>query len=246
MSTATNAVVEFKMLPIAAAVQGDEPQVQFSPQAAMNQWQEFKSATLAGNSGVCAAIVATVVQARNATVKEFALATSGVVESTRSTVDNKRIDGPDTPLARKFQSMTRATFGAVVNGVLSIEEVQEHRNSQALYDLARKLLAECAIDWSGTSDASKAAAKAKKANTKAVNEAAEELGIDSGSILEMGQDELALLKEKAADKLNQAAAKAKLESLEKRAKAVVTALKGLNLDEALSVLTRAQQIIATA
>ena len=246
MNTATAAVVEMKLTPIAASVTGETPQAQFTPQAAMNQWEEFKKATTTGNVGVCEAIVNTVVQARNATVKEFALATSGVVESTRHTQDNKRVDGVDTALARKFQSMTRATFGAVINGVLSIEEVQGHTNSQALYDLARKLLAECAIDWAGVADATKKAGKAHKANKKAVDAAAQELGIDSGSILEMSAEDIAALREKAAEKLNQAAAKAKLEAMERKAKAVVKALEGLTVDEAFAVLTRAQQIIATA
>lgn len=242
MSTAQ--VVDLKMSPIGAAVALTGSQ--FTPQAAMNQWEEFRAATRDGGSAVAKAIINTVVQARNATAKEFALATSGVVESTRFTVDNKRVDSNETALARKFQSYTRAAFGAVINGLISLEEVQAYSNSQALYDDARKLLSECAIDWTGTSDAEKAAAKAKKANSKAVNDAAEELGIDSGSILEMGRDELELLREKAAEKLSQAQAKAKLEALERKAKALVKSLEGLSMDDAFSVLNRAQAIIAAS
>lgn len=244
MQTATAAVVENKLTPISGAV--DVAHVDFTPQAAINQFREFTNAVNNGGTAVCAAIVNTVIQARNATAKEFANATSAVVESTRFTVENKRVDGEETALARKFQSMTRATFGAVVNGLLALEEVQAYRNSQQLYDDARRLLAECEIDWTGRTDAEKAKDKAHKANKKAVNEAAEELGIDSGSILEMKPEELTVLRETAKRKLAEKEAKAKLEAMERRSKKLAKDLaESFGLDDAETVLKRALEMIGS-
>lgn len=244
MQTATATVVENKLEPITGAV--DVARVDFTPQAAINQFREFTIAVNNGGAAVCAAIVNTVIQARNITAKDFANATSAVVESTRFTVDNKRVDGEDTALARKFQSMTRATFGALVNGLLALEDIQSYRNSQQLYDDARKLLAECEIDWTGRTDAEKAKDKAHKANKKAVNEAAEELGIDSGSILEMSAEDIKGLREVAARKLAEKEAKAKLEAMEKRSKKLAKDLaESFGLDDAEQVLKRALEMIGS-
>lgn len=244
MNNATATVVEHKLEPIAAAI--DVRHVDFTPQAAINQFREFTIAVNNGGAAVCSAIVNTVLQARNATAKDFANATSAVVESTRFTVDNKRVDGDETALARKFQSMTRATFGAVLNGLLALEDVQSYRNSQQLYDDARKLLAECEIDWTGRTDAEKAKDKAHKANKKAVNEAAEEMGIDSGSILEMSVDDIKALRSKAAEKLAEKEAKAKLEAMEKRSKKLAKDLaESFGPDDAETVLKRALEMLGS-
>lgn len=244
MQTATATVVENKLEPISGAV--DAVRLDFTPQAAINQFREFTIAVNEGGNAVCRAIVNTVIQARNVTAKDFANATSAVVESTRFTVDNKRVDGDETALARKFQSMTRATFGAVVNGLLALEDIQSYRNSQQLYDDARKLLAECEIDWTGRTDAEKAKDKAHKANKKAVNEAAEEMGIDSGSILEMSADDIKALRDKAAVKLAEKEAKAKLESMEKRSKKLAKDLaESFGMDDAEHVLKRALEMLGS-
>jgi len=234
--SATAAVVDLKLSPIAKA----EPIVgqQFTAQAALNLFERFTTVVNSEAGAVTKVIIAVMVQARNATVEDFGLATKSVVESTRLTVDNKRIDTTATPLARKFQSMTRAIWGAIRSGYLSLDEAQSFTNSQELYDVARGVLADAKIDWKGLSDAEKEQKAAKRDLKKAMAEVADEE--TDGDILTLTPEQFTALKGKAAKKLAEKQAQAKLESMEKRAEKIAKDLvASYGLDEAEHVLKMA-------
>lgn len=235
---ATAVVVDGKLDPISKS----EPIVpaQFTAQAAINLYSEFTTAVNSAAGKQCAILQSFAIQTRNADVGEVKSALSGVVEYTRSTVDNKRQDGPETPMARKFQSMARAIFGAVRFAGFGLMNVKDYVNSQALYDDCRKALADAGIDWSGMLDADKVKAKAHKEAKKAVDEAATEAGIDSSDILTLTPEQLASLKSAASAKIAQKKAKEKLESMEKRAeKLAADLIKSYGIDDAETVLKMA-------
>lgn len=234
---ATAAVFDGKLEPIAKS----EPLVgqQFTPQAALNLFAEFTTAVNSEAGAVCRVIVNAMVQSRNASVEEFGNATKAIVESTRITIDNKREDTDTTALARKFQSMTRAIWGAIRGGFLSLDEASSFTNSQALYDTARKCLKDAQIDWKGLADAEKEANAAKNAMRKAMTEAADEEGDD---VLTLTPEQFTALKSKAAKKLQEKQAQAKLESMEKRAEKIAADLvKSYGLDDAEHVLKLAME-----
>lgn len=235
---ATLAVVENKLEPISAAA--EVIPAQFTAQAAINLFQEFTIAVNSAAGKQCAILQAFAIQTRNAEVSEVKSALSGLVESTRSTLDNKRQDGPETAMARKFQSMARAIFGAVRFAGFGLMNVKDYVNSQLLYDDCRKALADAGIDWAGMLDTEKAKAKAHKEAKKAVDEAATEAGIDSGDILTLTPEQLASLKSAASAKIAQKKAKEKLESMEKRAEKLAAELiKSYGIDDAEAVLKMA-------
>jgi len=240
---ATLAVVEQRMEPIA---KGD-PVVakQFTAQAAINLFTEFTTAVNTAAGKQCAAFQSFAVQTRNASIEEVRLALQGVVESTRETVDGKRTDTPATPMARKFQSMARAVFGAIRFGSVSLDEVGAYVNSQALYDDCRAALAEHGIDWRGMLDTEKAANAVKREHRAAVKDAAEEDGIED--VLTLSPEQFTALKGKAAKKLAEKQAKAKLESMEKRAeKLAADLLKSYGPDDAETVLKMALEGLTKA
>lgn len=235
---ATAAVFDGKLEPIAKS----EPLVgqQFTPQAALNLFSDFTTAVNSEAGAVCKVIVNAMIQSRNASVEEFGNATKAIVESTRITVDNKREDTDTTALARKFQSMTRAIWGAIRGGFLSLDEVMLFVNSQELYDTARKCLADAKLDWKGLSDAEKEQNAAKRTMRKAMAEAAEEE--TDGDILTLTPEQFTALKGKAAKKLAEKQAQAKLESMEKRAEKIAADLvKSYGLDDAEHVLKLAME-----
>jgi restriction endonuclease Mrr len=236
MKTATATVVEGKLEPIAAAADVVAPQ--FTAQAAINLFADFETATKHEGTAVCSVLIRTVIQARNCQADEFGAATKGLVESTRITVDNKRQDTDRTALARKFQSMARAIWGAFRFADVSLDEIQTYGNSQALYDAARKALAERQIDWAGMLDADKEAARAKSAMRKAVLEVVSEEG--ESDLAAMTPEQFGAVKSKAKAKLAEKQAKAKLESMEKRAEKLADDLvKSYGFDGAEEVLKRA-------
>jgi hypothetical protein len=240
---ATAAVVANKLEPI-----GQAPELigqVLTGQAGVNAWEAFEDATNFSSKHVCSALVSFIVQGRNATPEDFANATSAAVESTRVANGEKREDTPRTPLARKFQSMARTIFGAVRTGTMALEEVQGFTNSQSLYDTARKVLAERQIDWKGISEAAKAADKAKREQRKAIVEAAEEDDIED--VLTLTPDQFKALKGKAAEKLKEKQARAKLESMEKRAaKMAKDLLASYGPDDAETVLKMALEQLTHA
>lgn len=241
MNTATASVVEGKLLPIAAAA--DAIPSQFTAQAAINLFSDFTTLVNSEAGAVCQVFQSFVVQARNATAEEIKAATSGVVESTRITVDNKRTDTPTTALARKFQSMARAIWGAFRFGGLSLDEIQAFRNSQALYDVSRKCLADAQLDWRGITEADKAANKAKAEMRKAAEEVAEESGDD---VLSLTPEQFTELRSKAAKKLAEKKAQAKLESMDKRAsKLAKDLIDSYGIDDAEAVLKMALERLVT-
>lgn len=235
MNTATASVVENKLTPIAAAA--EVVPAQFTAQAAINLFGDFTTAVNSEAGRVCAVFQAFAIQARNATAEEIKAATSGVVESTRITVDNKRTDTERTALARKFQSMARAIWGAFRFAGVSLDEIRAYTNSQALYDAARKALSDAGIDWRGMLEADKAADKAKAELRKAAVEVAEETGDD---VLTLSPEQFAELRTKAQKKLAEKKAKAKLESMEKRAEKLAKDLiESYGIDDAETVLKMA-------
>jgi hypothetical protein len=241
METSTGMVVEAKLAPIAKA----DPVIpaQFTAQAAINLFSDFTTLVNSEAGAVCQVFQSFVVQARNATADEIKAATSGVVESTRITVDNKRTDTPTTALARKFQSMARAIWGAFRFGGLSLDEIQAFRNSQALYDVSRKCLADAQLDWRGITEADKAANKAKAEMRKAAQEVAEESGDD---VLTLTPEQFSELRGKAAKKLAEKKAQAKLESMDKRAsKLAKDLIDSYGIDDAEAVLKMALERLVT-
>lgn len=233
---ATLAVVEGKLAPITAAQ--DVVPSQFTAQAAINLFGEFTTAVNSAGGSQCRILQAFAYQSRNASQEEVRLALSGVVESTRISEENKRIDTAETPMARKFQSMARAIWGAIRFAGFGLDEAGAYVNSQSLYDDCRKALAEHGIDWKGLTDAEKAQSTAKKATVKAMKEVAEEEGADD--VLALTPEQFSTLKAKAAAKLADKAAKAKLESMEKRAEKLAKDLvASYGLDDAESVLKAA-------
>ena len=240
---ATLAVVENRLEPIAKG----EPVVakQFTAQAAINLFSEFTSVVNSAAGKQCSILQSFAVQTRNATVEEVRLALQGVVESTRETVDGKRTDTPGTPAARKFQSYARAIFGAVRFGSVSLDSLAGYVNSQALYDDCRAALAEHGIDWKGMLDTEKAANAAKREQKAAVKEAAEDDGIED--VLTLTPEQFTALKGKAAAKLAEKQAKAKLESMEKRAeKLAADLIKSYGPDDAEMVLKMALERLTQA
>jgi len=232
----TLAVVTGKLEPIgpAAELVGQ----QFTPQAALNLFHEFTTAVNSAAGAQCQAFQSFAIQSRNATAEDVRLALSGVVESTRITVDNKRQDTESTPMARKFQSMARAVWGSIRFGGMSIDVVTSYVNSQSLYDDCRAALDEHGIDWKGLTDSEKAHREAARASKAAMKEAAEEEGADD--VLSLTPEQFTALKSKAAVKLAEKQAKAKLESMEKRAEKLAKDLvASYGLDDAETVLKMA-------
>jgi hypothetical protein len=235
-NVATLAVVEGQLSPITAA-----PELigkQFTAQAAINLFAEFTTAVNSAAGAQCQAFQSFAQQSRNATAEEVRLALSGVVESTRITVDNKREDTDATPMARKFQSMARAVWGAVRFGGISLDLVSSYSNSQSLYDDCRTALKEHGIDWKGLTDGEKAADQAKKATKAAMKEVLSEEGDDDA--LTLTPEQFTALKAKAKVKLAEKQAKAKLESMEKRAEKLAKDLiASYGVDDAEMVLKMA-------
>jgi hypothetical protein len=235
MNTATASVVENKLTPITAAA--EVVPANFTAQAAVNLFGDFTNAVNSESGRVCAVFQAFVTQARNATAEELKAATAGVVESTRITVDNKRTDTERTALARKFQSMARAIWGAFRFAGVSLDEIRAYTNSQALYDAARKALNDAGIDWRGMLEADKAADKAKAELRKAAAEVVEETGDD---VMTLTPEQFGELRTKAQKKLAEKKAKAKLESMGKRAEKLAKDLiDSYGIDDAEAVLKMA-------
>lgn len=232
----TLAVVEGKLSPITASA--EVVPSQFTAQAAINLYSEFTTAVNSAAGKQCSILQSFAIQSRNATQEEIRLALSGVVESTRVTVDNKREDTVETPMARKFQSMARAIWGAIRYAGFPLDGVSSYVNSQALYDDARAALKDAGIDWKGLTDSEKAQAQAKKAQKSAVKEAAEDDGIED--LATLTPEQFTALKSKAQQKLAEKQAKAKLESMEKRAEKLAKDLiASYGLDDAEMVLKMA-------
>lgn len=230
---ATAAVIDGKLEPIQAA-----PEViakQFTAQAAINLFTEFTAAVNNAGGTQCRILQSFAVQSRNASQDEIRLALQGLVESTRVKEGEKTVDTPATAMARKFQSMARAIWGAIRYASVSLDSFAGYVNSQVMYDDARKALTDHGIDWKGLTDAEKAATTAKRATKAATKEAAEEEGIDD--VLTLTPEQFTALKSKAAAKLAEKAAQDKLASMEKRAKKMAEDLaKSYGLDDAEYVL----------
>lgn len=235
-NVATLAVVENKLEPIKAAA--EVVPSQFTAQAAINLYSEFTTAVNSAAGKQCQILQSFAYQTRNASQEEIRLALSGVVESTRVTVDNKREDTPETPMARKFQSMARAIWGAIRYAGMDLDSIGAYVNSQQIYDDARECLKSRGVDWKGLTDGEKAADAAKKATKAAVKAAAEDDGVED--LATLTPEQFTALKSKAATKLAEKQAKAKLASMEKRAdKLAKDLIASYGLDDAESVLKMA-------
>jgi hypothetical protein len=242
--TATAAVVDNKLVPITGA--SDSQTVVITAQGMTHRFQEYQGAGLSR----VAVLVNAVFDGRHADPKAFALATGGMVEGTRSTIEGKRTDGPNTADARKFQAYVRQIWGAVRLGRL---EMEGFSSNEVLVSAARMALAGkssdgslvpewAPCDWQGTTDADKALDSVKKATSKAVKAAAEDEGIDD--IMSISADQFAALKGKASKKLQEAAAVAKLASMEKRAAKIVDDLiASYGFDDAEAVLKSALELL---
>ena len=234
MNTATATVTDGKLAPMQK--QGDALIVgqNITAQALIDDFNTFKTAELEGQKKACAAIIHAALIGRNASHSEFGLATSGMVESTRTKdADGKAVDGPDTKMARKFQSYVRNVWGAIKHQRMSPEKVEGYTNSQKLYEdaslaldgkvrIADKL--EIVPEWPGIrwdGELLEVIEKrnAARKNTKAVTQAAEEMGLQGttmADLLSLSPEQVSALKANAEKLRRDEEQKKRLDKINKR------------------------------
>lgn len=250
MNNATLSVVEHKLMPITAAV--STPTVQVTAQYLTGQFEEFTVSSAISGHSMRDILAATVRCSLPAEIKDLELACSGLIQSTRkldatgAQISGKDGDGERTGAARKFASWVKSVYGAVRFAGMSEKEFDGFASADSLYAASVKYRdAAGNIDWKGVDGTTRDATKAKKATKAAVQEAAEDSGIDTADILTMPPEDLAKLQAAAKVKLAESAAKAKLAAMEKAAgKLVKTLAKEYGIDDAETVLKRALEMLA--